>query len=244
MGAALLQATSRLAVPIGMGVTTAIWSSYNGKGGYSRPELAYTKTFITTAALAGFSLALMPLIRIGKQGGVGATAATSASASASDHEKPPQPSPRPSRAPCRSEKEYRPSKRWSLGGTGSYNSSVIGEKPPTAPSIISSSARSIETPRTDRSSTRNRTMVNRDKVVWVVCEDCGTKKRRTAEHTHTHTHTAGSDPSRYFNDPSCGSITDGQPPVTRSYPGRKRFPMANRELMTHQMLTQGFNPTS
>ncbi|OTB09935.1 hypothetical protein K445DRAFT_71242, partial [Daldinia sp. EC12] len=68
VGASLLQTTSRLGVPLGMGVTTAIWSSYDEKWQNDYPELAYTNTFMATTVFAGISLLLVPFIRIGRQG--------------------------------------------------------------------------------------------------------------------------------------------------------------------------------
>ncbi|TGJ80972.1 hypothetical protein E0Z10_g7796 [Xylaria hypoxylon] len=64
IGASLLQTTSRLGVPLGLAVTTSIWSSYDGKADWSQPELAYTHTFIATTAFSGLSLLLVPFIRI------------------------------------------------------------------------------------------------------------------------------------------------------------------------------------
>ncbi|KAF2965693.1 hypothetical protein GQX73_g7888 [Xylaria multiplex] len=68
IGASLLQTTSRLGVPLGLAITTSIWSSYDGNADWSQPELAYTHTFISTTAFSALSLLLVPFIRIGKQG--------------------------------------------------------------------------------------------------------------------------------------------------------------------------------
>ncbi|KAK6864307.1 hypothetical protein PG995_000835 [Apiospora arundinis] len=59
---------ARLGIPLGLAITTAVWSSFNEKGGIFHPELPYSKVFVTTTAFAGFSLLIAPLIRIGKQG--------------------------------------------------------------------------------------------------------------------------------------------------------------------------------
>ncbi|KAK6841749.1 hypothetical protein PG987_002609 [Apiospora arundinis] len=68
IGGSLLQTTARLGIPLGLAITTAVWSSFNEKGGIFHPELPYSKVFVTTTAFAGFSLLIAPLIRIGKQG--------------------------------------------------------------------------------------------------------------------------------------------------------------------------------
>ncbi|KAK7951630.1 uncharacterized protein PG986_007358 [Apiospora aurea] len=71
IGGSLLQTTARLGVPLGLAITTAVWSSFDGKGGLLHRELAYSKVFITTTAFSGFSLLIAPFIRIGKQGNSG-----------------------------------------------------------------------------------------------------------------------------------------------------------------------------
>ncbi|KAI1104771.1 MFS general substrate transporter [Jackrogersella minutella] len=257
IGASLLQTTSRLAVPLGMGVTTAIWSSYDEKQLDAYPELAYTNTFIATTAFAGISLSLVPFIHIGRQG-------------YSKHElfkhkedvKPntsviPQPPTSPRNAP--NDNGNRPSKRWSPVGT--LATSVNSERQHTAaPSVSSdSSRRSADAP---SSSGTARTTIRRghspsEQVVWVVCEECGTSKR------HNQPRSAVGDPARYFNDPACGGapkshdhqanpltisssnqnlVHQAQPQLPRPYGGRRRLPLVNRQIMTHQMLTQGFQP--
>lgn len=55
-------------MPLGLAVTTAVWTSFDEKRGLFHPEVPYLKVFITTTAFAGFTLVLAPLIRIGKQG--------------------------------------------------------------------------------------------------------------------------------------------------------------------------------
>ncbi|KAI0008098.1 MFS general substrate transporter [Xylariaceae sp. FL0662B] len=247
VGASLLQTTSRLAVPLGMGVTTAIWSSYNGKGGPFNPELAYTNTFITTTALASLSLFLVPFIHIGKQGHskceTSEPKAHDVKPSTPTHNKrPPTPTP--------ADQENRPSKRWSPVDT--LASSATGDRPRVAaPSVSSlSSHRSIDTPRTDSTA---RTTIRRGhsptgKIVWTVCKECGTSKR------HTEQHNMVGDPARYFNDPIFGGApkkhnrtnsqnsSNSHGPVQRPYIGRRRLPNVNRQIMTHQMLTQGIQP--
>lgn len=283
IGASLLQTTSRLAVPLGMGITTAIWSSYDGGRLAAYPELAYTNTFIATTAFAGISLSLVPFIRIGRQG----HPKHAPSDRGDDEVKPnmsvPQPPPTPPRS-LQNENENRPSKRWSRVDT--LATSITSERQhTTAPSVSSQSSRpSGDTPRTNtNTNTTNstaRTTIRRghspsERVVWIVCEECGTSKR----HTQKRSNAVGSDPARYFNDPafggggpadgsnthqanplgassstsSSGSSSAGAgasshhhhappPQVPRPYAGRRRLPLVNRQIMTHQMLTQGFQP--
>ncbi|KAI1762879.1 MFS general substrate transporter [Hypoxylon sp. FL1150] len=260
-GASLLQTASRLAVPLGMGITTAIWSSYDdGMGLKEPPEVAYTNTFMATTAFAGLSLVLAPFIRIGRQG-----APRHDTSKPDDSNSKQSTSPHRPPSPQHTEKEKRPSKRWSPVDT--LAASVTSDKQhKLAPSMSSqSSLRSTDTPRT---STTARTTIRHgrshsERVVWVVCEECGTSKR------HTKQQSVVGDPARYFNDPAFGGAFDGRThhhhhqrtrsgsngttvpnqqhylpahQLPRPYGGRRRLPLVNRQIMTHQMLTQGFQP--
>ncbi|KAI0472853.1 major facilitator superfamily domain-containing protein [Xylariaceae sp. FL0804] len=286
IGASLLQTTSRLAVPLGMAVTTAVWSSYEGIGGTARPELAYTNTFIVTTAFSTVSLVLVPFIHINKQGDPYVEETDSEASSLVGPTRslcqlsilaPSSPFLTPYRdidkmrekgigrdEEWEKEHENRPSKRWSPMGTV-VASSTSGRTSTVAPSVSSESPRrSKDTHRTESTAraTVQRGRGPSERVVWVVCEECGTSKR----HPET-THPVVGDPAQYFNDPACG----GQATATRDHQshqlvrrnhsrpihpagqgttvrqqappkpvGRRRMPLANREMLTHQMLTQGF----
>ncbi|KAI0179246.1 MFS general substrate transporter [Hypoxylon sp. FL1284] len=261
-GASLLQTASRLAVPLGMGITTSIWSSYDGIKVGTYPELAYTNTFMATTAFAGLSLLLVPFIRIGRQG----NSKREVSKQKDNNPKPSTTSPqRRSSHPqtLKAENGNRPSKRWSPVDTLAP-SATSERQHKTAPSMSSES--SLETPRT---STTARTTIRRgrsssERVVWVVCEECGTSQR------HTEQRSIVGDPARYFNDVAfgeavknrnnhddnhqqaghqCGSNSNNirnqshyLPPhqLPRPYGGRRRLPLVTRQIMTHQILTHGF----
>ncbi|KAI0389839.1 major facilitator superfamily domain-containing protein [Xylariaceae sp. FL0594] len=293
-GASLLLTTSRLGVPLGLAITTAIWSSYDGKADWAQPELAYTHTFIATAAIASLSLFLVPFIRIGKQGLPAKRPATDVEAdhtvqakqrslllSASTLSAPPE-----SDNSSVKDGVYRPSKRWSP--VGSVVPSPAGGRSTRAHSISSQSSPGMDT---SKSESVARTAVFRgrcssEKVVWIVCEECGTSRRQRESSSHT----VVGDPTRYFNDVVHGPETSvggrdaanphhthqhhqhhhhqqphhhlpvrqsppklGSPerqsgdgnnsvPPQRQYPTRRRLPMVNRQIMTHQILTQGFQP--
>ncbi|KAI1812897.1 MFS general substrate transporter [Poronia punctata] len=271
-GASLMLTTSRLGVPLGLAVTTAIWSSFDGKADWAQPELAYTHTFIATTAMATVPLFLVPFIRIGKQG---------LPAKKRDSNNITDVAPKAKRLsilsnhqPIDCEKssikhaERQPSKRWSR--VGSILPLSIGT--PRAHSISSLSSPGRDT---SKSESVARTAIRRgrcssEKVVWIVCEECGTSKR----HRESSGHTVVGDPTRYFNDvmhgpdtvistrdaahlqrshhtPQHQAIRPSPPrlgsPVRldaaqRVYPGRRRLPMVNRQIMTHQILTQGYQP--
>lgn len=59
VGAEILQIFARLGIPLGMSMTTVIWSS-------TKPS--YTKTFIATMVFAGVALCISPFARLGKLG--------------------------------------------------------------------------------------------------------------------------------------------------------------------------------
>ncbi|KAI0468088.1 major facilitator superfamily domain-containing protein [Xylaria cf. heliscus] len=275
IGASLLQTTSRLGVPLGLAVTTSIWSSFDGKADWSQPELAYTHAFIATTSFASISLLLVPFIRIGKQGHImrsrpdpeaeGANHVKRRSLLLSTSSLPPTESDKNSIK----DTEYRPSKRWSP--VGSMVPSTMGRRSTRAPSISSQSSMGMDT---SRSESVAKTAIRRgrcssEKVVWIVCEECGTSKRQRESSSHT----VVGDPTRYFNDvvhgpDSNATVRDAShhqphhqqhhqavrrsPPRLRSptltntsqipYPGRRRLPLVNRQIMTHQILTQGFQP--
>ncbi|KAH8161862.1 hypothetical protein CIB48_g6384 [Xylaria polymorpha] len=271
IGASLLQTTSRLGVPLGLAVTTSIWSSFDGKADWSQPELAYTHTFIATTAFASLSLLLVPFIRIGKQGHI-RRLNTDPEVEAANHVKRRSlllsaSSLRPTESDKSSTKdaEHRPSKRWSP--VGSVVPSTTGRRSTRAPSISSQSSMGMDT---SRSESIAKTAIRRgrcssEKVVWIVCEECGTSKRQRESSSHT----VVGDPTRYFNDvvhgpdsnasardaahyqqhrqtvrrspPRLGSPTRRNT-LQKPYPGRRRLPLVNRQIMTHQILTQGFQP--
>ncbi|KAI1272472.1 major facilitator superfamily domain-containing protein [Xylaria sp. FL0933] len=281
IGASLLQTTSRLGVPLGLAVTTSIWSSYDGKADWSQPELAYTHTFIATTAFSGIPLLLIPFIRIGKQGVIKRPSSDPEVDTATQVKRRPLLLSTSSLHPTDSDKssikdvDRRPSKRWSP--VGSVVPSTTGRRSTRAPSISSQSSMGMDSSRSDSVA---RTAIRRgrcssEKIVWIVCEECGTSKRQRESSSHT----IVGDPTRYFNDVvHGGDSTVGNrdaahhhqshhpphhhhhqplhqtgrrsPPrlgspirhnaAQRPYPGRRRLPLVNRQIMTHQMLTQGF----
>jgi hypothetical protein len=155
IGASLLQTTTRIGVALGMAVTTAVWSSYTTTVGYD-VNVAYSKTFVTTAAFASLSLAVAPFIHIGRQGHSGRK---TSSEEANDH---------------------RPSRRWSIVETLSNNStrtSTRQEDPARSPSLPSEATgfeKATEAPQ----ETSNQDSTAK-KIIWVVCEACNRSRRVT-----------------------------------------------------------------
>ncbi|KAI1270621.1 major facilitator superfamily domain-containing protein [Xylariaceae sp. FL1019] len=267
VGASLLQTTSRLGVPLGLAITTAIWSSYNGKADWAQPELAYTHIFIATAAFSCLSLLSVPFIRIGKQEPIKRRSVHHETKSP-DHSEP------RSFILSRTSGTHTISEKGSVKGSDRQSSkrwSTVESAPrtSTAPSLSSQFSPSADT--TTKSENTTKTTVRRgrcssEKVIWVVCEECGNSKRQRES---SNTSVLG-DPTRYFNElvrensPVAASQSSprgrqsqanavrrspsglGAPirpnAAQRPYPGRRRLPMVNRQIMTHQILTQGFQP--
>ncbi|KAF3018108.1 hypothetical protein E8E14_007059 [Neopestalotiopsis sp. 37M] len=201
IGASLLQTTLRLGLPLGLGVTTAVWTSLNGQ---HDPTLPYTKTFIVTTAFAGFSLLLAPFIRIGQQG-------------VSQPQSPKE----------ENSDKYRPSKRWSYVETisSSTSSSSSSSSPtsrnspkPELPPIRTSSFSSELSIEKNRNSSRDTAASEgpKSKIVWVVCEQCNASRRVTD---------SVGDPTKYFNN-IYGTLE--KPNHDMIVNGRRRFPLAVR----------------
>ncbi|KAI0538863.1 major facilitator superfamily domain-containing protein [Xylaria digitata] len=282
IGASLLQTTSRLGVPLGLAITTSIWSSYDGNADWSQPELAYTHTFISTTAFSSISLLLVPFIRIGKQGVVKQPSPDIEADVTSQDKRRSLLLSASSLQPTESDKgsikdiDRRPSKRWSP--VGSMVQSSVGRRSIRAPSISSQSSMGMDTSKSESvaRTTIRRGRCSSEKVVWIVCEECGTSKRQRESSSQP----VLGDPMRYFNDVVHGvdsTVTNRDtahhqthhqphhshhqplhptarrsPPrlgspirhnaAQRPYPGRRRLPLVNRQIMTHQILTQGFQP--
>ncbi|KAI1845126.1 hypothetical protein JX266_008673 [Neoarthrinium moseri] len=208
IGASLLQTTTRLGVPLGMAVTTAVWSSFSNKG--LDASIPYSRTFVTTAAFASFSLLLAPFIRIGRQGHSHSRELETQKVKKDEQD------------------ERRPSKRWSIVESISNKSSVTS---PKAEYQVRSSSVNSETStlpssiERDRNSSRDASQSDfsqKPKIVWVVCEQCNASKRVTEPI---------GDPAKYFDD-ICGTLE--KPNHDMIVNGRRRFPLAVKNPGTNR----------
>lgn len=185
----------RLGLPLGLGVTTAVWSSFEGKA--DDIMLPYSKTFITTTALASFSLIVAPFIRIGRQGH---TLRRITKEEKLGEEEP---------------ADHRPSKRWSYVETISNKSTMTSPKPELPPIRTTSLSAEHSMIEKSRNSTRDTTISEsaKPKIVWVVCEQCNASRRVTEPI---------GDPTKYFDD-ICGTLE--KPNHDMIVNGRRRFPL-------------------
>lgn len=213
MGIVVSHTVVRLAIPLGLATTAAVWSTVR-KGSLERrsPE-AYSKVFIAMASIGGVSLLVSPFINIGKLGHHGrrkdvlgdkeAQRVSEASQSTAGEKIPTvaiestiplngdagvwrgaQIGPRASSLSTNLVRRSVASHRV-LSRATADDSDIAGLPLPRVPGRHSRDHSTLRcssqysTPRTDR-------------VMWVVCEDCGVRKRAAAEPL--------GDPKRYFHD--------------------------------------------
>lgn len=200
IGASLLQTTMRLGLPLGLGITTAIWSSFDGKT--DDAMLPFSRIFMTTTAFAGLSLVAALFIRIGRQGHT-------------------------LRRVNKDEKlgkdetaDNRPSKRWSYVETITSNSNITSPKPELPPIRTTSLSSEFSMIQKNRNSSRDTTnsQTTKPKIVWVVCEQCNASRRVTEPI---------GDPAKYFDD-LCGTLE--KPNHDMIVNGRRRFPLVARNI--------------
>ncbi|KAK9776537.1 putative Major facilitator superfamily domain-containing protein [Seiridium cardinale] len=195
LGASLLQTAMRLGFPIGLAITTAVWTSFRFHG--EDLMLAYSKAFIATTAFASFSLAIAPFTRIGRQGYPG------------------QKSDKETKQDIEKVSDHRPSKRWSYVETISSKSTMASPKPELPPIRTTSLSSELSMIEKNRNSSRDTEISEtaKPKIVWVVCEQCNASRRITDP---------TGDPAKYFND-ICGTLE--KPNHDMIMNGRRRFPL-------------------
>ncbi|ROV96431.1 hypothetical protein VSDG_05482 [Cytospora chrysosperma] len=228
VGAAILQIVTRLGVPLGMGITTVIWSS---------TEHAYTATYIATIAFAGLALMISPFARIGKLG-IASTASLSSSSGNLDrlptlfrhsnaslsltdsifknlnYDGPARVrgkrlsqliQPRSSSLPGARPWNKRSSKR----ASSSFHLPQIAGSKISGTGMDSSDKAIDECHRVSQRPQRTSTAMAA-RVIWLVCEDCGSSKRIVEP---------VGDPDRYFYD---GSVVAPDRVVAESKNSRPR----------------------
>ncbi|KAK8026995.1 hypothetical protein PG991_004051 [Apiospora marii] len=152
-GGLLLQAMARFGVPLGLAITTAVWSSFDGKGGLLHPELAYSKVFMATTVFAVISLLLASLTRIGKQG---------STVWGEDGES--------------IQEVHRPSRRWTY--IDAVSSAVASRRRMTRSASVDSFLSQVESQVSRRDTYAAKQALPPETVEWMVCERCGCYGRR------------------------------------------------------------------
>ncbi|KAH8911873.1 MFS general substrate transporter [Coniochaeta sp. PMI_546] len=174
-GSGLVVTVARLAIPVGLAVTTAIHTSFAGRSDITYPEVPYTNVFYTTLSLSVLALMLVPFLRFDK------------------------PSSRTRKMPL--------SMVVNIDGSESldYRNFVDAQAfsiQPRKSSLYANQKKPLAEPETNtrhpeagmsnpQGPGSHRSSATTDRVIWLVCEDCGASKRMVEQ--------AG-DPVRYFYD--------------------------------------------
>ncbi|ROV99571.1 hypothetical protein VPNG_07726 [Cytospora leucostoma] len=214
-GAAILQIVTRLGIPLGMGITTVIWSS---------TEPSYTTAFSATAVFAAIALVVSPFARVGKLG-IASTASLSSHSAYTGHLPTLVRQPLTSVIPTNSGlqnlnhdgpthtktnmKDKRLSqliqprssslagvKAWknrlSRGASSSIHLPLVSGNRNSAIAVGLSKDLKDESRRLSQQPQRTSTAMAA-RVIWLVCEECGSSKRIVE---------AIGDPDKYFYDAS------------------------------------------
>lgn len=174
-GLGLVVTVARLAVPAGLGITTAIHTSFAGRSDIAYPEVPYTNVFYTTLSFSVLALTLVPFLNLDNK------------------------SLREKRNPMSLIVNFDPLERLDpkdFGDGPSFSiqpriSSLYAKqtKPPTLPEPKTPSTQAGPSNATRAGSQQSSTAG--DRVIWLVCEECGASKRMVEQ---------VGDPARYFYD--------------------------------------------
>lgn len=220
-GVAIVQTMIRLTIPLGLAATTAVHSSFDERPDNAYPELPFTNTFFVLLATGVFCLALVPFIRIPKTGGFASSA--DGSICVTVHLRDPTTAP----AECKSVLEATatdPRRPRNLSTCRAQiqprSSSLVGSQwraqPRANATLITTPGATAGPPLLGRdgrrpnlitTSTPRSSPATAERVIWLVCEECGAS-RRIVEPV--------GDPARYFYDDGAGPETAGSEPKPRA----------------------------
>jgi hypothetical protein len=202
----LVLTVSRLALPAGLAITTAIHTSFAERSDITYPEVPYTNVFYTTLSLSVLALTLVPFLNLDK------------------------PASRPrTRNPVSLLVNVDTSQDLAYKGfvdTPSFSiqprkSSLYANQTKTAVEREQSITHTEAGPSTTHHVGSQRSSATGDRVIWLVCEDCGASKRMVEQ---------VGDPLRYFYDgggngtaeQTAGSATTSTGSATSTV---RRFPL-------------------
>jgi MFS family permease len=182
-GLGMVVTVARQAVPAGLAVTTAIHTSFAGRSNVTYPEVPYTNVFYTTLSLAVLALTLVPFLHFDKptlrEGKMHLSMMVNVDPS--------------------EELSYRdfidnlPSFPIQPRKSSLYANQPLGPSTNRKPQ----NKADVETGPSDivAAGASQRSSATADRVIWLVCEDCGASKRIVEQ---------VGDPARYFYDNSGG----------------------------------------
>lgn len=174
VGYALVVTVARLAIPMGLAVTTAIHTSFAGRSDMTYPEVPYTNVFYTTLSLSVLALTLVPFLRFEKSSSRAKATPLSMMVNIDASE----------------DQGYR-------NIVDSPTFTIQPRKSSLVPNKVAVTEPGANTKHPDAGPSNNprpgshRSSATVDRVIWLVCEDCGASKRIVEQ---------VGDPVRYFYD--------------------------------------------
>jgi MFS family permease len=172
----LVVTVARLAIPAGMAVTTAMHTSFAGRSDMTYPEVPYTNVFYTTLSLSVLALTLVPFLQFDKPFSPGRKTPLSLVVNIDPLED----------LGYRDFIENLPSFSIQPRKSSLYANNQIKPETmpgPRNPAQAEAGPSNLQHPASQRSSATG------DRVIWLVCEDCGASKRMVQQ---------VGDPVRYF----------------------------------------------
>jgi hypothetical protein len=174
-GLGLVVTVARLAIPAGLAATTAIHTSFAGRSDMTYPEVPYTNVFYTTLSLSVVALTLVPFLQFDNPSSRGKKTPLSMVVNIDVSE----------------DLKYRnfvegPSFSIQPRVSSLYaNQKATAAEPVADTKLPEAGPSNVQRPGSHRSSATG------DRVIWLVCEDCGASKRMVEQ---------VGDPVRYFYD--------------------------------------------
>ena len=188
--AATLQTLTRLAIPLGLAITTAVHTPPYGESELgASAELSFTKTFYAVLGFSVANLLLVPFIKIGRQRTIGVAEPVPAGLRPENrtHSELVETKDRTRRARTIERRPFGPvlPRTSSLHASRYYQQLGLTNTNAATPKleIVSQSSHGTEGHRSVRTNTTER-------VIWLACKNCDASKR-TVERV--------GDPSRYFS---------------------------------------------
>ncbi|OIW23658.1 MFS general substrate transporter [Coniochaeta ligniaria NRRL 30616] len=174
-GFGLVVTVARLAIPAGLAVTTAIHTSFAGRSDVTYPEVPYTNVFYATLSLSVLALTLVPFLRFDKASSRGKTTPLSMVVNIDASE----------------DLDYRNFAEGPLCPIQPRKSSLYANLKKAAAEPEANAKHPEAGPSNLQRPGSHRSSATGDRVIWLVCEDCGASKRMVEQ---------VGDPVRYFYD--------------------------------------------
>jgi len=204
-GVGLVITVSRLAIPAGLAITTAIHTSFVGRSDITYPEVPYTNVFYTTLSLSVLALILVPFLQFDRPSPRGGKIPLSMIVNVDPYED----------AGYRDFVDNLPSfsiqpRKSSLYANQPKPTTAPDHHPPI-PTHAEAAAGPSNSQAAAAAASQRSSSATGDRVIWLVCEDCGASKRMVEQ---------VGDPVRYFYEGG-GEGGDRQRPPVVAAEGRR-----------------------